>query len=946
MPKRTRYRSKGIQRLIDLFVILVCISAFVLSLYYFWFDLNATSERTDREEIATVTFKYKIAQRKFSDRVVWERLQQRSPLYNEDTIRTADMAEAMIYFKDGTELALKENSMLQIFYADDRLAVSVSGGNIEVDTSNAASAVAVKMSDDSVVALAAGSKLVAKSDSENTGSSFQLQSGNGRITTKDGNEQRMEKGDAVKVDRSGNLSKAPLSVTSISDDMRILNFEDEAVPVHLEWKKSQNDSALENLPVIIETSRSKDFSVLEESFSVAAGNAFDIPAREGTTYWRIYTEGTVADAAGGRVKVQKVSPAVITSPVTGTEYSYKNELPQICFTWKEMADADHYRLEISETEDFSKIVFKENCTTESRNINSLSEGVYYCRVTPFFRLNNAGYKGASQIVRFKILKKIQLQPPVLLVPADNSGIMAGEKDTKLQFRWKAESSGSKYKILFSEDENFNTLIWEENTDKLSVSKTFTAEELGSGSYFWKVCSSDAGGENLESKVNRLEIQKFVASENRLVYPPDGYVVEESKIRTLAFMWKLAGKIADGRKVYFQISDSADFKNLIIEKNVETGSLENLNLKKGTYFWRVGISSDEINQQAVYTQSRSIRIVPELAVPEMILPDAGETVILAEKEPLVIGWKEVESADFYWVKIVEAETQRTVYENEKNLENKINFIPEVELDSEKVKELVCHIQAVGEKTEYNDERRGKESTFHVKIRRPDMVKLVSPPAGKVFSGLEALKNPVVLEWAEGLDKAESSSLTLMKLQSDGSVGVVSEIENPENKVSFTRLGEGTYYWNVKALASSGHVLDAEEGFCFTVLPVEELEKPVLKVPEDKLIMDRDYLKKNRNIVFEWQNVENATDYTFALYQKSKEDLLKRIYIEENVKKNSIRFRQLNLLDVGDFEWQITAYSHAADGFEEQHSRTSGRTFRIELEMPSDVKIKENGRLYGN
>ena len=51
-----------------------------------------------------------------------------------------------------------------------------------------------------------------------------------------------------------------------------------------------------------------------------------------------------------------------------------------------------------------------------------------------------------------------------------------------------------------------------------------------------------------------------------------------------------------------------------------------------------------------------------------------------------------------------------------------------------------------------------------------------------------------------------------------------------------------------------------------------------------------------------------------------------------------------LDVGEFEWQVIAYSYAKDGFQEQHSKVAIGTFSIEFEKPKKIKTKDPGRLY--
>lgn len=69
----------------------------------------ALGSKLNEQPIATITLKYKTAQRKFMDRVDWNRLRQDSPVYNGDTIHTATLSEANIWFNDENVIEMIEN---------------------------------------------------------------------------------------------------------------------------------------------------------------------------------------------------------------------------------------------------------------------------------------------------------------------------------------------------------------------------------------------------------------------------------------------------------------------------------------------------------------------------------------------------------------------------------------------------------------------------------------------------------------------------------------------------------------------------------------------------------------------------------------------------------------------------------------------------------------------
>ena len=183
-----RKKTKSI--LNSILFITICFLICGASLGYFFTDLNRTTVRTDKQ-IATIVFKKKIAQRKFSDSVVWERLQETSPLYNEDIIRTDVAAAAKLEFSDGdVSVDLDEKTMIQIFSGKNgELKIAVSGGNFTVDTTEATSAIKIDLGN-SIINLEKGSRLSASNSDGN--SSIVISEGTGVITNHEGEEEFRE----------------------------------------------------------------------------------------------------------------------------------------------------------------------------------------------------------------------------------------------------------------------------------------------------------------------------------------------------------------------------------------------------------------------------------------------------------------------------------------------------------------------------------------------------------------------------------------------------------------------------------------------------------------------------------------------------------------------------------------------------------------------------------
>ena len=64
----------------------------------------------------------------------------------------------------------------------------------------------------------------------------------------------------------------------------------------------------------------------------------------------------------------------------------------------------------------------------------------------------------------------------------------------------------------------------------------------------------------------------------------------------------------------------------------------------------------------------------------------------------------------------------------------------------------------------------------------------------------------------------------------------------------------------------------------------------------------------------------------------------------MKGNKLRLRKLSVLDVGNFEWNVTAFSYAKDGYEERRSPVAKGSFSIKFEAPKQITIDNASRMY--
>ena len=228
MRKRTRFKSP----VRDTFVVLFCLSVAAYFGYTFWKDLNSTAGRSDKEKVAEITYKDRITQRKFDDRVVWERVNKSTPLYNGDFVRTSDLAEAQFSFVDGTTLSLYENTMIQINYSESEgLKISLDGGSVSLNASDKGN-VKLSLDDGSEVTVGKGAALSAKRGNGDV-RTVDIKNGSASIEGRNGETTSLIAGESVSVSNNGEIRKKAITVTSIPQELRLLNSDGGEMPVKL-----------------------------------------------------------------------------------------------------------------------------------------------------------------------------------------------------------------------------------------------------------------------------------------------------------------------------------------------------------------------------------------------------------------------------------------------------------------------------------------------------------------------------------------------------------------------------------------------------------------------------------------------------------------------------------------------------------------------------------------
>ena len=470
--------------IVDLAVVLFCLAGAFVSGLAFWKEYNRTLVKLNDEPVGTITFKKNTAQRKFSDREIWDRLKQATPIYNGDTIRTVEQSEAIVIFKDEiTYLNLDEGTLIQIFF-DEREGgrIDFFSGNLEV-ASGAKSIVIT--SGDSEIKLEGQASLM-KND-EGLGLSV-----SGGRAGFDGKE--IEAGEILTLDSSGKITEIPvIAVTSFGPSARVLGIPAAGtVPVVFSWNTSNFDS---DTYVIVEVALDRGFNRMVETRNVTGAVSVSVPLENGLYWWRAYPANAGSREPANRIypsgtlEVIPVTATTLIFPAPAAEIVY-SDISQVPFSWSASENASSYLVEISTGRNMDSPVVSRKVERNSVTQIGLEDGRWFWRVTPVFPGWYIGSVSPSAVSEFFIVKGNPMPAePVLTFPLNNGTIIFDSGGRRLL--WAHDPVAVSWDVEVAENPDMTNPIVKQNV----VSNYFSLppEVLQDGKiWYWRVSAFGSG----------------------------------------------------------------------------------------------------------------------------------------------------------------------------------------------------------------------------------------------------------------------------------------------------------------------------------------------------------------------------------------------------------------------------------------------------------------------
>ncbi|MCQ2577985.1 MAG: FecR family protein [Treponema sp.] len=949
MKKKTRYRSRSSYLPYSVSVFL-CLLGFVASIYLFYLNFNKILSKNE-EPIATVTFKYKTAQRKFLGRNIWDRLQQESPVYNGDTIHTANLSEAVIIFTDGNRVELSDNSMAQIFMQkDNSIKTELSSGSAFVDSTDSQNKM-ILSAGGVEINLESGSSLSAVSGDD---SSMAIKVISGSATF---DQTNVLAGDEVSV-AGESVTPSTLKVVYPKPSEKILYHTEEQKSVLFQWQLEKGDeSAEDGLNLYIATD--KDFRNLVKVMDVTEESSIIISLDAGNYYWRI---GNKEVGSQGKLQIIKSLPPELITPYNDYEYQFRTRAPSVRLQWSEADYASSYRVSISKTPDFNSPETELHTNKTSLIVSSLKEGTWYWRVTPFYQLNRAGYEADSETGRFIISKKTALDEPVLFKPKNNGYESVGAELAPISFSWKQDGEAESYNFVISKNEDLSNPVFKTNI-KENFLKYENSAKLEKGAYYWGVSQQDAEGTvSKMSNIRRLYVVDG-QMEQHLVEPFEFFGVARNLLQDTKFSWKK--NMPESFTTEFQIAKDENFTKLVSRTVTSNTSAQGPDLSEGTYYWRI-VSVDPETGTEFVTPSRVFSVLGGLAKSKKL--KVSNKAVARETEPYTFEWEPVAGADMYKFTIYSVDTNEIVYEDNvyeakalvdmyhpKNFVDKANYRYEVQAKS---------LAVPGVKSRLSGETAEEKFTL-IKLKPVSVVlkdgKKTLENKAKL-SGEQVIVDPYTISWSS-VDEVKKASITVNKIiglrrepvlviNGDGKENFIAPTSVPlDNEDGFR---EGNYEIIVNAFTMDDiDISNTQEKYktYFSVNPISPLDS-VKGLSVNPQVIDADYAKANpgkMEFKFSWQKVTGATHYNVTVSRKEKRKT-ELLYSERIADATTFQFDLLNgdlsdetkmALMSGDFEWTVEPIRiiKRSDGKEMvlQTGKQASSSFKTDI--PSAGKTKK-------
>ncbi|TGL85153.1 iron dicitrate transport regulator FecR [Leptospira congkakensis] len=585
----------------DRLVLFTLLAVAILFSILFYLDINRKIGIGDREVVGTIFFKNNIVQRKFEDEVIWEKLENNSPLTNKDTIRSEAFSDALIRLKDGTEINIDENSMFNLDLTGEEPNLEFTQGSLEVKKDDSKPNQLKITSAGSEINVDSGNVKIEKSKEREL--SLFVEKGKTTVKQKDGKSVAVEEGKKAEFKKTGiEIKKIPVVLLAPTSQKLFFTDPDD-VSVNFKWKQEPGYGDPN-----IEISRSPNFQMTFINEKVE-GTGSNFRLKEGTFYWRI----KVKNKQGTDFEFSEVNKFFVTklesfqgeSPEQGTVFPFVQTYPLVTLTWTKLTTANSYKLILSSSPKFTNPIKQLDTTANQISYDDLKEGTYYWKVVAKSSFPDTKDR-ESQVLSFIIKKQNTIPAPKWLRPANGSEISAEEiKQNQAILIWDGNAELKSYQLKIASDPKMKNIVFSEETVSNFLVPNWA--QMGKGSFYASLIGKSKEGKETETsstlnftvvdkkkKIEPEEEPTETKQEPKLeMMSPNGTIVQMKGKSSLDFQWKVTGTAPD-RYDLVLYQHTADKKTAIYKITTKESkhNLKDLGiLDEGSFSWDLSVYKD-------------------------------------------------------------------------------------------------------------------------------------------------------------------------------------------------------------------------------------------------------------------------------------------------------------------------------------------------------------------
>lgn len=556
-------------------------------------DFTRKIDAGDLKQIGTITFKREVAQRKYQAQVVWEEVDQNFPVYNNDSIRTSELSEAVIHLNDGTDISVDENSMIMLSTLENAININFEHGSISANRSGISgtdiSAINIK-SMDATVSVDKGNIQLTQLENQE----LDLTVSDGQAKVKDAKGETV-----VKVNEKALISsdRQETKIVQLSFNLktpspnRYIVSDSTKTDVSFEWGV---EGKFRN--ITWELSSDRAFAKPLRSIRVTGDNRVTYGIEEGVWFWRISAvnqetgKNEYSDTAKFNVLYKK--PPKIISPLAEEIITHSAAFNAVSFKWLDPDNTADYTLEISADKDFTTILSSVKTTLNNIAVDNINPGRYFCRIKSALNIGGEVFVKNSSAVSFVVEKAREITPVRLLSPPKGSKIDQDLLKSKgLVLTWGSDPVFTSYDLEIARNADFTDIISKEKRTVNFFEMTGTPDE---GTYYWRVQGNISGTENVpfsESSIFSVTVKEVLS----LVSPSNDEEIKipsDRKDNMVRFIWK---KVSTAGTFRIQLAGNPEFTKarILNFKNENEGQISIP--ESGEYYWRVTLTDNKGNE---------------------------------------------------------------------------------------------------------------------------------------------------------------------------------------------------------------------------------------------------------------------------------------------------------------------------------------------------------------